>query len=65
MRQVMLLDYLKQNDPDDSHHVVHILDCASFSWWRHMHMHMCMHMYMCMYMPGFGEGSREETMGPA
>ena len=24
--EVMLLDYLKQNDPDDSHHVVHILD---------------------------------------
>ena len=24
--EVMLLDYLKQNDPDDSHHVVHIVD---------------------------------------
>jgi len=24
--EVMLLDYLKQHDPDDSHHVVHILD---------------------------------------
>ena len=24
--EVMLLDYLKQHDPDDSHHVVHIFD---------------------------------------